>query len=107
MRQFAAASVFVILLILLLAYLTFIPVPEQNKDLIVTIMGVLVGGGAAAMPKLFGDKQDIETEKLKSKLTKLEVEYFTLKKEHDSLIKMLVERHVVDGKGFHLSHEIE
>lgn len=98
-RQFAAAGIFVFLLVLLLCYLTFIPVPEANKDLIVTIMGVLVGGGAAAMPKLFGDASDKETEELKRRLVKMEVKHDVLKKEYDRLTDMLISRHVIDMDG--------
>lgn len=96
LRQFAAAGVFVLLLVLLLCYLTFIPVPEANKDLIVTIMGVLVGGGAAAMPKLFGEGNDQETQDLKRRLLKMEAKYGTLKEQHDRLTQLLIEKHIVD-----------
>ena len=62
MDDFVWGPVMLILLVGLVGYLTFIPVPSDNKDLIITVMGVLLGGGAAAMPNLFGDK-DTETEK--------------------------------------------
>ena len=103
-RQFMAAGVFVFLLVLLLCYLTFIPVPEANKDLIVTIMGVLVGGGAAAMPKLFGDTSDKETEQLKHRLIKMEVQHDVLKGEYDRLTEMLIKRHVIDKHGIDMDN---
>ena len=106
-RQFIAAGVFVLILVLLMLYLTFIPVPDANKDLIVTILGVLMGGAAAAMPKLFGDKADEDVAKLVAKVDKLEAsnvllhqENALLKEQLDKLREMLVERHVVNGEGF-------
>ena len=106
-RQFIAAGVFVLILVLLMLYLTFIPVPEPNKDLIVAILGVLMGGAAAAMPKLFGDKADEDVARLVAKVDKLEASNALLHKENellrdqlDQLRIMLVKRHVVDGEGF-------
>jgi len=100
------ASFFMLLmLVAILAYLTFIPVPTENKELIVTILGVLLGGAAAAMPNLFGSK-DAETEKLRERvkaseahIAVLEAQYASLKSSHDEMIRLLVERHVVTGVG--------
>ena len=104
-RTYVASAVFVILLILLLGYLTFIPVPDANKDLIVAIIGVLVGGASSAMTNLFG-KGDEEKEKLLNRVRKLEneytilqTEYGTLKNEYDKIMGMLVTRHVVEKEG--------
>ena len=94
-------SLFMLLiLIMLVAYLTFIPVPDSNKDLIITVLGVILGGGAAAMPNLFG-QQNGETEKLRERVNQLEHqrelmlrEMDTLKKEYDRIVAMLIERHI-------------
>lgn len=101
MMKFVASAVFVILLVAILGYLTFIPVPNANKDLIVTILGVLLGGAAAAMPNLFGNS-DAEKEKLLVRVRSLEAayevlkaEYGTLKNEYDRLTDMLINRHLV------------
>lgn len=98
---------FVLILVLLMLYLTFIPVPETNKDLIVAILGVLMGGAASAMPKLFGDKADEDVARLVAKVDKLEASNVLLHKENEllrdqltELRVMLVKRHVVDGEGF-------
>ena len=56
-----ASFMMLLLLVGLVAYLTFIPVPAENKELIITVLGVLLGGGAAAMPNLFGDKDGVTT----------------------------------------------
>jgi predicted component of type VI protein secretion system len=100
-----ASFVMLMLLVGLVGYLTFIPVPTDNKELIITVMGVLLGGGAAAMPNLFGDK-DSETEKLRSRVRELEsdiavlkAEYRQTKDQYDTIVKMLVDRHLEPGKG--------
>jgi len=111
------ASFFMLLmLIALVGYLTFIPVPDTNKDLIITVLGVILGGGAAAMPNLFGDK-DGETNKLRDsiiqmekemakqkaehdlKIAELQVQNETLRQQYDKIVAMLVERHVIHGEG--------
>ena len=109
LRQFAAAGVFVILLIALLLFLTYIPVPDSNKDIIVTIIGVLMGGAASAMPKLFGDDNAAAAEAkiaadrkvaiMAKKLDTVETKYEMLKTNHDYLVAMLVEHHVISGAG--------
>ena len=109
-----------ILLVGLVGYLTFIPVPSDNKDLIITVMGVLLGGGAAAMPNLFGDK-DTETEKLRERvrvveaamkdqkashdiqIATLKAQNETIKTQFDQIVSMLVQRHVVQGIGIEYS----
>lgn len=94
---------FVMLFILvgLVGYLTFIPVPIENKDIIITVLGVLLGGGAAAMPNLFGDK-DAQTEKLKERIVTLEghievitAQYKDVSDRYDAVISMLVNRHFI------------
>lgn len=122
-RIYIASSIFVFLLILLMLYLTYIPVPGDNKDLIVTIIGVLVGGAASAMNNLFGSKDEekealkrkfIELEKdsgqritaLEKKLIAVQAEYEELDARYRSLVDMLVKRHVVDAEGIEYSHRI-
>lgn len=85
----------------LVAYLTFIPVPADNKDIIITILGVILGGGAAAMPNLFGDK-DEETEKLKDRISSLEsqlgiitAQYKDVSRRYETVLGMLVDRHFI------------
>lgn len=102
---YISSFVMLMLLVGLVGYLTFIPVPAENKELIITVLGVLLGGGAAAMPNLFGDK-DSETEKLRGRVRELEsdiavlkAEYAATKNQYDMIVKMLVDRHLEPGKG--------
>ena len=100
-RKFWASLLMLLIVCLLIGYLTFITVPEGNKDIIITVLGVLLGGASSAMPNLFGSK-DGETEKLKSEIAELRVEnskllamFNTLKTEHDRITSELVQRFAV------------
>lgn len=94
-------SVFMLLiLVALVGYLTFVPVPDSNKDIIITVLGVILGGGAAAMPNLFGDR-NTETDKLRERVKQLEQqrelmyrELETVKDHYDRILEMLIERHI-------------
>lgn len=103
--RFTASAFMLLIIVALVLYLTFIEVPIGNKDIIITILGVLLGAGAAAVPNLFGDS-DKEKEELKTRVRHLEnkVEVMaavneTLTRELTEIRTMLIERHVVDGKG--------
>lgn len=98
---YVASFAMLIVLLGLVGYLTFIPVPMENKDLIITVLGVILGGGAAAMPNLFGNS-DQETEKLKQRIRNLEeqlevvtAQYRDVSMRYDTVLAMLVNRHFV------------
>lgn len=104
-----ASAVFMVALLGLLVYLTTTPIPTSNKDVVLALVGAMVGGMAAAMPKLFGsfdtdvkvqrDTDRREIQDLKEKVKVLEAAFTTLKSEYDRVVNLLVERHVVQGKG--------
>lgn len=96
--KFIASSVFILFLVGMLLFLTYVPVPTENRDLIVAIVSTFMGGAAVAMGRLFGDS-DTENEKLKNQVEKLEVKYDVLKGEYDKIVEMLVERHLVKKEG--------
>lgn len=103
--RFVASAFMLMIMVALVLYLTFIEVPIGNKDIIITILGVLLGAAAAAVPNLFGDS-DKEKEELKERVRRLENEAAvqaavneTLTKELTEIRKMLIERHVVEGVG--------
>lgn len=106
--RFAASASMLLIIVLLLLYLTFIEVPAGNKDIIITILGVLLGAGAAAIPNLFGDtdkdkeKMQVRISDLENKVTYLTGVNETLTQELGQIRKMLIERHVVHGEGFTL-----
>ena len=107
-RRWMASALMLLILVGLLAYLTFIPVPEANRDIIITVLAVLLGAGSSAIPNLFGDK-DAEKEAMQAEISELHnsiqvltTKYETLSNQHDRITSMLVERHVVlnNGSGF-------
>ncbi len=104
-RKFLASAALLLVLVLLVGYLTFIPVPSSNKDVIISILGVLVGAGAAAVPNLVGDPKS-ETKALQYQVNSLQAEldvvkaqYLTVKESYDRITDMLIKRHVVDADG--------
>ena len=97
-RTYAAASILVLLIVFLMLFLVFVEIPSGNKDLVVSIISMLLGGGGVALAKLFGDT-DSELEELKIKFLELKVQHETLQREHDKLTAMLIERHVIHGQG--------
>ena len=104
-RRWLASALMLLILVGLLAYLTFIPVPESNRDIIITVLAVLLGAGSSAIPNLFGDK-DAEKEAMQAEISGLQnsirvltVKYETLSNQHDRITSMLIERHVVLNNG--------
>jgi len=100
-RQYIASGVFVALIVALMLFLTFIEIPTSNKDLIVSIISMFVGGLGVAMGKLFGDN-DAEIDQLRAEMSELRVQYDTVKGQYDSIVRMLVERHVVNAEGIEI-----
>ena len=100
-RQYVAAGIFVALIVALMLFLTFIEIPTSNKDLIVSIISMFVGGLGVAMGKLFGDN-DAEIDQLKAEMSELRVQYDDVKGQYDSIVRMLVERHVVNAEGIEI-----
>ena len=101
-----AAMLFLILLIGMIGFLTFVPVPDESKQVILIIIGGLMTTAATSLPKLFGEDDGekarlaAENIDLNERLALLEQKYLTLETAHNRLTEMLVMRHVVDGHGF-------
>lgn len=104
-RRWFASIFMLVILVGLIAYLTFIPVPEANRGIIITVLGVLLGAASSAIPNLFGnvdkEKEELiaELNSLKQEIKVLSVKYETLSDQHDKITRMLVERHVIHGDG--------
>jgi len=104
-RQYIAAGLFVALVVSLMLFLTFIEIPTGNKDLIVSIISMFVGGLGVAMGKLFGDT-DAEMDKMRAELETLKIEHGVVKDQYDKIVSMLITRHVIDAQGIDIiSHE--
>lgn len=89
-----AALMFLLLLVGLVLFLTYVPLPLASEKVVLMIIGGLMVSATSALPKLFGDDDT------KTRLRKLETEYAILKTNYDAVMKMLVQRHVVNGDGF-------
>lgn len=99
-----AAFIFLLLLISMIAFLTYVPVPDESKQVILIIIGGLMTTSATALPNLFG-AEDTEKEKMRERLIHLESEHTILKDSYDTIMSMLVDRHVISGEG--ISTELE
>lgn len=111
-RKWLASVFMLVILVGLLVYLTFIPVPAANRDIIITLLAVLLGAGASAMPNLFGDR-DAEKEALRAEIAEmrrdmeiLAAKHQTLSEQHDRITNMLIQRHVVSGEGWDKPHNV-
>lgn len=104
-----AAFLFLLLLVGIIAFLTFVPVPDESRQVILIVIGGLMTAATQALPKLFGVQDDekerlkAEADELKTRVRKLENEYAVLKENYDNLTKMLVERHVVTANGVEIN----
>lgn len=91
-----AALLFLLLLVGLIGFLTFVPLPEASEKAVLMVIGGLMALCTQALPKLFGADGEEECRKDIEKLrTKMEV----LQDHHDRLTTLLVERHVIDKEG--------
>lgn len=100
-----AAVLFLLLLFGMVLYLAYQPLPASSENVILMITGGLMASAATAFPKLFG-VEDREKEALKSRVRELEkhlaevaARFETLQTQHDYLIGLLVQRHVVADAG--------
>jgi hypothetical protein len=97
-RTYAASAVFVVLVLMLMLFLTFVPIPSGNKDLIVSIISMMVGGLGVAIGKLFGES-NTEVDKLRTEVRELRAEvgdcdtrHQVTKEAYDRIVEMLVNR---------------
>lgn len=121
-----SAGVFVVLLVCIAIFYAYNIVPEENMSVINMIVGSLLTMGVLASKRIFGDASEVEDEarkkiaaaeqrildaetraarqieKISAALDVFEAKYNTLKETHDTVMQMLVDRHVVLGQGVDL-----
>lgn len=95
-----AAFIFLLLLVGMVLFLVYVPLPLASEKVVLMIIGGLMTSATSALPKLFGNDDS------KERLRSLETKYRLLKDNYDSLTKMLVDRHVIDGNGFEQSKKL-
>jgi hypothetical protein len=112
----AVAVAFIFLLIGMMMYLTYVPLPPENRDPILMFVSSFLTTGAMAGALLFGgadeDKKRCEESiaavkkelgameaHYQTQLSAITAEYKILDQKYDKMLDMLVQRHVVDKEG--------
>lgn len=97
-RQYVAAAVFVLLILTIFIFLTYVEVPENNKVMFTAIFSVIAGRLSVAADTLFGQGQE-ELNALRRRIEALEKENAVLianeeltKQKYDSLMELIVNR---------------
>ena len=90
LRHYAGAAGVFIIVILLLLFLSFNKIPSENKDLFVSIVGVISGSLSVILFTIIGRNPN-EVQELQKKNEGLEEKVQTLVHQKDELEKMLID----------------
>ena len=89
LRHYAGAAGIFILIILLLLFLSFNKIPPVNKDIFVTVTGMVVGSLSVVIYTIIGRNPD-EVDALTKKVDSLQASNDHLVKQKDELEKMVI-----------------
>jgi len=89
LRHYAGAAGIFILIIFLLLFLSFNEVPPVNKDIFVTVTGMVVGSLSVVIYTIIGRNPD-EVDALAKKVDSLQTANDHLVKQKDELEKMVI-----------------
>ena len=89
LRHYAGAAGIFILIIFLLLFLSFNEVPPVNKDIFVTVTGMVVGSLSVVIYTIIGRNPD-EVDALTKKVDSLQTANDHLVKQKDELEKMVI-----------------
>ena len=89
LRHYAGAAGIFILIIFLLLFLSFNEIPPVNKDIFVTVTGMVVGSLSVVIYTIIGRNPD-EVANLTKKVDSLETANDHLVKQKDELEKMVI-----------------
>ena len=89
LRHYAGAAGIFILIILLLLFLSFNQIPPVNKDIFVTVTGMVVGTLSVVIYTIIGRNPD-EVDALTKKVDSLQTSNDHLVKQKDELEKMVI-----------------
>ena len=89
LRHYAGAAGIFILIILLLLFLSFNQIPPVNKDIFVTVTGMVVGSLSVVIYTIIGRNPD-EVNALTKKVDSLQTSNDHLVKQKDELEKMVI-----------------
>ncbi len=94
-----AALLFLMILVGIIMFLTYIPLSGGSKDAIMMIIGALTAASTSALPKLFGidkNKEEAlqkEIEELHTDIKVLTSQLYTLKQSYDDIVELLVKHY--------------
>lgn len=88
-RHYAGAAGIFVIVILLLLFLSYNQIPSENKDLFVSIVGVISGSLSVILFTIIGRNPN-EVQELQKKNEGLEVKVENLVKQKDELEEMLI-----------------
>jgi hypothetical protein len=94
--QKVAAFIFLLLLVGMICFLTFIPLPPASEKAVLMIVGGLMALSTQSLPKLFGSSKE---QALHDEIGALKIKHEELRKSYDMLVTLLVERHVIEQQG--------
>ena len=89
LRHYAGAAGIFILIILLLLFLSFNQIPPVNKDIFVTVTGMVVGSLSVVIYTIIGRNPD-EVDALTKKVDSLQTSNDHLVKQKDELENMVI-----------------
>lgn len=96
-----AALIFLLLLIGLIGFLTFVPLPNESEKPVLMVIGGLMTAATTALPRLFGGT-DLEKDRMRDRIRAMETEiailresYSVLRGEYDRLTTELLRHHVL------------
>ena len=89
LRHYAGASGIFLLVVLLLLFLSYNEIPPVNKDVFVSIVGMLVGSLSVVIFTIIG-KNPEELEQIKSRNASLQVNIDQMEKRNDQLESMII-----------------
>jgi hypothetical protein len=87
--QKVAAFIFLLLLVGMICFLTFIPLPPASEKAVLMIVG-------GSLPKLFGSSKE---QALHDEIVALKIKHEELRISYDMLVKLLIDRHVIEQQG--------
>jgi len=90
LRHYIGASGVFILIILILLFLSFNEIPPVNKDIVVSIVGILVASLGMVVYTIIGQQPD-EVNKLQKKNESLMANADQMEKRNDQLEEMIIE----------------
>lgn len=101
-----SALLFLILLVGMVAFLVFVPMPPTSEKVVLIILGGLMTTATGALPRLFGsdDSKEEELERrieeISRKYDELCTEYTTIKKQYDRMVLLLVKKYAIKEMEF-------